>query len=60
MFTIPEWRRVKNISMLEMSSLLGVHYNTYRRWEEDPSSIKMGFVEKIAKILEVDISDIKF
>lgn len=58
--TLPEWRRLKNISQEEMARHCNVHINTYRGWEEKPSIIKLIHAEEIAKKLEVNLSDIIF
>lgn len=60
MLTLAEWRRAKNISQEEMAKACDVHINTYRRWEEDPSSIKIGYVATIAQRLGVNQSEILF
>jgi transcriptional regulator with XRE-family HTH domain len=60
MLTLAEWRRAKNISQEEMAQACDVHINTYRRWEEEPSSIKIKYVGTIAKRLGVKQSEIIF
>lgn len=59
-FTLPEWRRLRNLSVEKMSELCGVHVNTYRNWERKPSTIKLVKAEMIANILDVSLSDIIF
>lgn len=60
MLTLKEWRRAKNISQESMAEWLGIHVNTYRSWEDKPSEIKLGYAVKIAAILDLEMTDIKF
>ena len=60
MLTLAEWRRAKNISQDEMAKTCDVHINTYRRWEENPSEIKVIYINKLADKLGVNVSDIIF
>lgn len=59
-FTLPEWRRLRNITVEKMAELCEVHVNTYRNWENKPSSIKLVKAEKIAEILNVSLDSIIF
>lgn len=58
--TLKQWRGAREISQKEMSERLNVHINTYQKWEEDPSKIKMITAQEIAKIFEVSLNDIDF
>ena len=60
MLTLAQWRRLKDISQEEMAKACDVHVNTYRRWEEKPSIIKVTYVDKLAEKLGVSVSDILF
>ena len=60
MLTLAEWRRAKNISQEEMAKACGIHINTYRRWEENPTEIRICYADKMAERLGVNISDIIF
>lgn len=55
-----EWRRARGISQPEMAKNIGISMPTYVRWEKDPGKITMAKASEIAKILEVDMSDIIF
>ena len=54
------WRRAKNISQIDMADKLGIHVNTYQNWEKKPESISISNAVRIAKILDVSISEISF
>lgn len=58
--TLKQWRRVKEISQVQMASILGVHVNTYQKWEEDPDKISIGKALQIAGIFGVTLDDIAF
>ena len=58
--TMKEWRRAKNITQEEMANLCGVHVNTYRAWEENPSEIKLSKAVLISEKIGVPLSDIIF
>ena len=44
----------------EMAELLGVHINTYQKWERNPKIMDVCHAQKLAEIFEVDINDIDF
>lgn len=58
--SIRAWRRARRISKEKMATLLGVHTNTYSRWEGNPKDISVINAERIAKILGVRFEDINF
>lgn len=60
MFTLREWRRLREITQAEMASKLEVHINTYQNWETSPEKITISNAEKIAKILNVSMNEIAF
>jgi len=55
-----EWRRLKKITVEEISIKCGVHPNTYRAWEDKPSSIKLVNAIKVCEVLGVSIDDVIF
>lgn len=56
--TLRQWRRVREITVLEMANRLGVSKPTYIAWERDPSKIRISYAEKIADILGVSREDL--
>lgn len=58
--SLKQWRVVKGYSQEKMSELMDIHINTYRAWEEKPSSIKLGNAMKLAQVLDISIDDISF
>lgn len=59
-FTLEQWRKIRGYSQEKMAELCGVHINTYRMWEQNPSSIKLGKALEIAEILGITVDDIIF
>ena len=59
-FTLREWRHLKEFTMRDIANACGVHENTYRHWERNPVMIPIGAAQKIAGFLGVDISRIDF
>ena len=55
-----QWRAVRGKTQKEMAELLGVHVNTYQKWERNPKIIDICHVQRLAEIFEVDINDIDF
>lgn len=58
--SLREWRRAKEISQEQMAQKLGIHVNTYLKWEQDPHRINIQSALKIVKILNVPIDNISF
>lgn len=56
--TLKEWRRVKGISQETMAEKCGIHINTYRAWEENPSEIRLGKAQLMADALGIALKDI--
>lgn len=57
-FDLQALRRANGYSARQMAALLGVHENTYRKWEKTPKMITISYAFKIANILNVTIEDI--
>lgn len=59
-FKLAEWRRARNITQDEMAKRLDISKPTYVRWEKNPQNITMFYADKIAGILEAELTDIIF
>lgn len=57
---VDEWRRVRNVSQQTIAENLGVHPNTYRRWEKNPESIPVVYAIKICERLDVPFDSVIF
>lgn len=58
--TLREWRLAKEISQKAMADILGIHVNTYMKWEENPKRIPISKAYKIAVTLGVSMDQILF
>ena len=58
--TVRQWRAVREKTQREMAELLGVHINTYQKWERNPRIMDVRHAQRLAEIFEVDINDIDF
>lgn len=56
--TLREWRRLKEISQVQMAEHCGVTAVTYQAWEKKPSEIKISMAMKIADRLGITLDDI--
>ena len=60
MLTLREWRRVKEITQVQMAAAIGVHVNTYQLWEKEPAKIPIGMAIEIADVIGVPFETINF
>lgn len=58
--TLRQWRGAKELTQKEMSEKLGVHINTYQKWEEKPENVKIKDAKSISEVFGVPIDDIDF
>lgn len=56
--TLDAWRRARGVSQDEMAILCGVSTMTYRKWENNPGSIKIDDALLIADKLKISLDDI--
>jgi len=54
------WRQARKFTQEQMAERLGIHANTYGKYERNPSEITMAMAYKISECLNVDIDDIIF
>lgn len=57
--TLKEWRMLLDITQEEMAQKLGIHPNTYRRYEIHPEEIRIGTVIRICDVLGIKTSELK-
>lgn len=55
--TLKEWRAGLEISQRRVADKLGIHQNTYARWEKDPGMIPVKYVVKINEILDIPMQE---
>lgn len=58
--TLKAWRRAKGHSQEYMATELGVHVNTYIKWENEPQKMSIENGHRACVILDVDFDDVLF
>lgn len=56
--SIDAWRRARGISQEKAANVLGIHINTYRRWEENPGEMRYDKALLLADLLGISLDDI--
>lgn len=56
--SLAAWRRARGLSQTEVANSIGVHVNTYIRWEKDPGEIKYEKAIALANLLSIKLDDI--
>lgn len=54
------WRKAKGFTQSDMAKNLGIHTNTYIKYENNPQNITMGMANDICTFLGVDLDDVIF
>ena len=56
---VREFAEARNINMSKLSRMADVNYNTIRSlWDDETRDITVGTLEKIARALKVDITEL--
>lgn len=58
--SLKQWRVVKDKTQEEVAEHIGVHINTFRRWEKNYKLIPLGYMLKIAEYLDVRLNNFDF
>ena len=58
--TVREWRKIKEISQQSAADALGIHVNTYMKWEKKPEMIPIKYGYQLAALFGVSVADICF
>lgn len=53
-------RKLNEYSQQQIADLLGVHVQTYSKWEDNPDIVKVGDAKKLSKIFGISYDDIFF
>lgn len=56
--SLDAWRRARGISQENAANHIGVHINTYRRWEENPGEMRYDKAIMIADLYGISLDDI--
>ena len=58
--TLKAARVINGLTQREMAKKLGVHVQTYRKWEKNPEIVEVGVAKKISNILGISYDNIFF
>lgn len=58
--TLKQARQFSELSQEELANMLGVHRQTYMKWEKKPHEMPMGKAVEFCRIVKVSIDDIFF
>lgn len=53
-------RKLNEYSQQQIADLLGIHVQTYGKWEENPDIVRVGDAKKLSKIFGISYDDIFF
>lgn len=56
--SLDAWRRARGLSQSEVADGIGVHVNTYQRWEKNPGEIRYDKAIALADLLNIKLDDI--
>lgn len=58
--TLKQARLLSDLTQKEVAEILGVHVQTYMKWERNPEDMSVGTAKQLSKIFNVDFEEIFF
>ena len=58
--TLKKARLLAGLTQKEVADILGVHVQTYMKWERNPEDMSVGTAKQLSKIFNVDFEEIFF
>lgn len=58
--TLKQARLLADLTQKEVAEILGVHVQTYMKWERNPEDMSVGTAKQLSKIFNVDFEEIFF
>lgn len=58
--TIKQARLISELTQKEIAEVLGVHVQTYMKWEKSPEEMSIGTAKQFARIVKRDFDEIFF
>lgn len=58
MLTVKEWRKAKDFSVVKMAEMLEVSPTTWMKWEDDPSLIPIGKLDKFCELVGAELEQV--
>lgn len=56
--TLKKARLLAGLTQKEVADILGVHVQTYMKWERNPEDMSVGTAKQLSKIFNVDFEEI--
>lgn len=56
--TLEAWRRARGLSQAKVAEVIGVHVNTYKRWEKNPGEMRCDKAISLSNLLGIRLDDI--
>jgi len=57
--TLREWRRVLGLTQSQVAEKVGVHINTWKKYERYPATIRIGTLVDICEAFGISITEVK-
>ncbi len=57
--TIREWRRLKDLTCVQVAKRLGISAKTYTDWERCPARIRIGSLVDLCNALDIDPESVR-
>jgi DNA-binding XRE family transcriptional regulator len=58
--TMKQARILADLTQIEIAEILGVHVQTYMKWEKDPEEMSVGTAKQFARIVKREFDEIFF
>lgn len=58
--TLKQARLLADLTQKEVADILGVHVQTYMKWERNPEDMSVGTAKQLSKIFDVGFEEIFF
>ena len=59
-FTLKQARQFRNLSQEKIADMMGVHRQTYMKWEKDPDEMTIGKGKEFSRITNIEFDEIFF
>lgn len=56
---VAEWRKILGETQTEVAEKMGIHPNTWREYEKNPATMRIGTLLKFCSIYGIKINDIR-
>lgn len=57
--TLRQWRRDREMTQAQLAAAVGIHENTYKKYEHCPGEVRIKTLIALCDVLGISISDVK-